>query len=118
MGKRKVVNATLSPTDRPSRSRTTVNWVLVLLTIPAAAAIVILAYGAVMSTSGCSPGRCEHLPSETQFSVLLYAAPVISAVAVLMSVLTARRPHGYLVPVIAWLLLIANVAAMMYGFQR
>ncbi len=95
-----------------------INWVLALLTIPAAAAIVILAYGAVMSTSGCSAGECSQLPSETQFTVMLYGPPVVAAVAVIASFFTASRPRGYVVPVVAWLLLVADVVAMMAGFQR
>jgi hypothetical protein len=94
------------------------NWVLALLTIPGAAAAMLFAYGAVLGTSACSTQTCEHLPSETVYTVMLYAPPVIAVVAVVLSFFTARHPRGWLVPAVAWLLLIVDVVIMFFAFQH
>jgi hypothetical protein len=49
---------------------------------------------------------------------MLYGPPVVAVVAIVASFFTARRPRGYLVPLVAWLLLIADVAAMYFAFQH
>lgn len=104
--------------ERVGRRTGLANWVLVLLTIPGAAAAMFFAYGAVLGTSACSAGTCGRLPSETAYTVMLYGPPVVAVVAIVASFFTARRPRGYLVPLVAWLLLIADVAAMYFAFQH
>ncbi len=104
--------------ERTSRRTTVTNWVFALLTIPGAAAAMIFAYGAVMGTSACVAQTCEHLPSEAVYTVMLYGAPVVSAVAVIASFFTAHRPRGYLVPRVAWVLLLADVVVMFLAFRR
>jgi hypothetical protein len=67
-----------------------VTWVLALLTIPAAAAVLYFATGAVMSTSGCTGQSCRS-PGDLAFGVMFYGAPVISVVVLAVSVVVARR---------------------------
>jgi hypothetical protein len=107
---------TLTP-ERTGRGHVVTNWVLALLTIPGAAGAMFFAYGAVLGTAGCTVQACDHLPSETGYTVMLYAPPVIAVIAVVLSFFTARRPRGYLVPLLAWALLIVDVAVMYFAFR-
>src|SRR5579875_2096471 len=78
-----------------SRLRLWVNWVLALLTIPAAAVVLVFTLGAVMSTAGCSAGQCPNLgPAGISFGVLFYGAPIVAALAIVISIFTARRRWG------------------------
>jgi hypothetical protein len=106
---------TLTP-ERTGRGTVVTNWVLALLTIPAAAAAMVFAYGEVLGTAGCSVQACDHLPSEAGYTVMLYAPPVVAVIAVVLAFFTARRPRGYLVPLVAWALLIVDVAVMFFAF--
>jgi len=104
--------------EHTGRRTTLINWVLALLTIPGAAAAMFFAYGAVLGTSACSTQTCEHLPSETVYTVMLYGPPVIAVVTVVVSFFTARLPRGHFVPIVAWLLLILDVVVMYFAFQH
>ena len=87
-----------------------VNWILALLTVPAAAVVLVFALGAVMSTAGCSAQQCPNLgPKGIGFGVLFYGAPVIAALAIIISLFTARRRWGIAVPLCALALLGADI---------
>ncbi|AQA02727.1 hypothetical protein BVC93_10090 [Mycobacterium sp. MS1601] len=103
-----------SPRTRPAN--VVLNWVLALTTILGAAGLVVLAYGKVMASAACTSEVCE-VPSEVLFTVLLYGPPVVAAAAVILSFFTARRPKGIVVPVVAWLLLAADLVMLMVSFQ-
>lgn len=93
------------------------NWVLALLTLPAAAAVVGYAYLQVLGTAACSSGSCPRLgPGQLGFTLITYGAPVVAIVAVLLSFVTARKPQGILVPVIAFALLVAAAAVLFVTF--
>lgn len=92
------------------------NWALALATILGAAALVVLAYGKVMATAACTADTCD-VPSEGVFTVLLYGPPVVAAVAVLLSFVTARRPRGILVPIAAWVLLAVDLVVLTLTFR-
>ena len=104
-------------TDRSGRRprlRLWVNWVLALLTIPAAAVVLVFALGAVMSTAGCSDRQCPHLgPSGIGFGVLFYGAPVVALAAIVISFVTARRRWGVVVPLVALALLAADIVILL-----
>jgi hypothetical protein len=90
-----------------------VNWVLALLTVPAAALIMIFAVGAVMSIAACSAPHCPDLgPDGLVYGILLYGAPVVAGLTVLASFFTAFRPRGFVVPLIGLALLLADFAAI------
>ncbi len=93
-----------------------VNWVLALLTIPAAVGVVFVAVGSVMSTAGCAANACES-PSSFWFGVLIYGAPVVAAATVIASFFTARRRWGIAVPLGALALLAIDVAALVLSFR-
>ncbi|MFZ1164618.1 hypothetical protein [Mycobacterium sp.] len=99
--------------DRSQRVRLWVNWGLALLTAVGAAVVMAVALGAVMSTAACSDKACPNLgPKGISFDALFYGAPVVAAVAILVSFFTARRRWGFVVPVIALAALIADAATI------
>jgi hypothetical protein len=101
---------TQDETGRRRRVRLWVNWVLALLTIPAAAVVLVLALGAVMSTAGCSDKQCPNLgPGGISFGVLFHGAPVVALLAIVISFFTARRRWGIVVPLCALALLAADI---------
>ena len=93
---------------------TAVNWVLAILTVPAALAVVAYAYLQVLGTAGCSDQTCpKRGPSEAAFGLIEYGTPVVAVVAVALSFVTARRRYGIAVPVIA-LVIIAAAAVVLF----
>ncbi|MCV6966577.1 hypothetical protein H7J50_22625 [Mycobacterium intermedium] len=99
--------------DHGRTRRAIVNWVLALLTVPAAILVVVFAIGAAMSMAGCSAPACPGIgPSGLVYGVLLYGAPVISGLTMIVSIFTAFRPYGFVVPVIALALLLADFATI------
>jgi len=103
---------------QPRTKRAVVNWVLALLTIPGAVAVVVYSYLQVLSTAACTGGACTRLgPGEDVFGLIMYGSPVVAAAAIAMSFFTARRERGILVPVIAWALLIIAAAVLALTFD-
>lgn len=103
---------TAVPSDvrRDGRLRLWVNWVLALLTIPAAAVVLVFTLGAVMSTAACSDKECPNLgPDGIGFGVLFYGAPVLAALTIVVSFFTARRRWGIVVPLCALALLVGDI---------
>jgi hypothetical protein len=93
------------------------NWVLALLTLPAAAAVVGYAFLQVMGTAACSDGSCPRLgPGEAGFSLIVYGAPAVAIIAVLLTFFTARKPRGILVPVVAFVLLVVAAIVLFLTF--
>jgi hypothetical protein len=106
-------------TDRVNTDgkRTALNWILALLTVPAALAVVAYAYLQVLGTARCSDGSCGRIgPSETVFGLIEYGAPAVAVVAVALSFVTARRRHGIVVPVIALVVIAAAAVALLVTF--
>jgi hypothetical protein len=100
-------------TDRVKRVRMWVNWALALLTAIGAGIVMVVALGAVMSTAACSDKACPNLgPKGISFDTLFYGAPAVAAVTVVISFFTARRRWGFVVPVVAIALLIADIAIL------
>jgi len=99
------------------RASTVLNWALAIASLLGAAAVVIFAYVSVLGTAGCSGQTCPHLgPGETGFTVIVYGAPIVALAAVAASIVTARRRRGILVPIGAWLLLIAGFVMLAVTF--
>ena len=100
------------------RGRTVVNWILALLTIPGALAVVGFAYMQVLGTAACTDKTCGGLgPSETVFGLILYGSPFVPVVAIALSFFTARRRLGFIVPACAWALLVAGFAILALTFS-
>jgi hypothetical protein len=104
-------------TDEVGRTGRIVNWVLALATVPGAIAVVLFLYMQIMGTAGCSKQTCPREgPGELGFTLIQYGAPAVAVVAVVLSFFTARRRRGILVPVVAWLLLIAAFVVLVFSF--
>jgi len=104
-------------TEHIRHSGRIVNWVLALATIPGAVAVVVFLYMQVLGTAGCNDQPCPRQgPGELGFTLIQYGAPVVAAVAVVLSFFTARSRGGIVVPVVAWLLLIAAFAVLAFSF--
>lgn len=98
---------------RGGRRRLWVNWALALLTAVGAGVAMAVALGAVMSTAACSDKACPNLgPRGISFDTLYYGAPAVAVVTILLSIFTARRRWGFVVPVTALALLAVDVAIL------
>jgi hypothetical protein len=104
-------------TEQASRTGRLTAWILALATVPGAIAVVVFAYMQVLGTAGCNHQPCPRQgPGELGFTVIQYGAPAVAVVAVVLSFFTARRRGGILVPVVAWLLLIAAFVVLVFSF--
>lgn len=92
-------------------------WVLAALTVAAAAFVMLFALGGVMSTAGCSAGTCPNTGPQWLFGVLFYGAPVVAALAVIGSLVVARRRRGFLLPLCGLLLIAVDFAVLMAMFR-
>jgi hypothetical protein len=104
-------------THEVGRTGRIANWILALATVPGAIVVVVFAYMQVLGTAGCNDQPCPRQgPGELGFTLIEYGAPIVAVVAVALSFFTARRRGGILVPIIAWLLLIAAVVVLVFSF--
>lgn len=109
-------NATDTHPEKAPRSRLWINWLLALSTIVGAAAVQLFAMGAVMSTAACSNPNCPK-PSGFVYGLLTYGAPVVAVLALVVSFFTAGHRRGFLVPVVAWILLLLDAAILAATFS-
>jgi hypothetical protein len=97
--------------------RTALNWAMAISTSIGALAIVVYAYLQVLASAACSPATCSGVgPSETVFGLIEYGVPVVAVVVILLSFATARQPYGIVVPVVAWVLIIAAAVVLFTSF--
>ncbi|HTQ22618.1 hypothetical protein [Mycobacterium sp.] len=98
---------------RDARAGAKVNWGLAICTVPAAAIVMLFALGAVMSTDACTEPACPH-PGRggIDFGVAFYGAPVVAFAVILVSLFSAKRRSGIVVPLLGFALLVADVAIM------
>ena len=100
-----------------TRSAVVINWALALATLPGAAAVVLFAYMKVLGTAACSDQTCPRLgPGELGFTVITYGAPALAVLTVVLSLFTARRARGVVLPLISWLLLLVAAAVLELTF--
>jgi hypothetical protein len=99
-----------------SRTQTITNWTLALLTIVGAAVAEVVAYGLVLGTAACTAGNCPNLGlANAVYGPVVYGAPVVAVVAIALSFFTASRRRGWIVPAVAWALLIVGLALLLMG---
>jgi hypothetical protein len=106
--------------DHPSRRpRVWVTWALALLTVPAAALVMLFDVGAAVSTAACNGAQCPALgPHGLGYGVLLYGAPVIAVVTIVATVFAATHRRGFLVPLWGLALLLGDVAVTSMLFSK
>jgi len=109
-------NATETHSEKAPRARLWLNWLLALSTILGAAAVQLFALGAVMGTAACSNPNCPK-PTGFVYGLLTYGAPVIAVVTILITIFTAKHHRGWVVPVVAWVLIIIDVAILSATFS-
>ncbi|HEY7053129.1 MAG TPA: hypothetical protein VH496_13495 [Mycobacterium sp.] len=105
-----------STPERAGRGATVLNWAFALLTVPVAIVVLVVALGGVMSLSGCTGNTCQA-PGPGLFTVLFYGAPVISALTLFASFVTARRRWGIAVPLAALGLQVVALVVLVFGFS-
>jgi hypothetical protein len=107
----------VTDTEQPTKANAVLNWALALSTILGAAAVEVYAYVQVLGLAGCTDRDCPRAgPGEAGYTVIIYGAPIVAVVAVLLSFVTARRAKGIWVPVCAWVLLIAAFLVLVLTF--
>ncbi|WP_167097028.1 hypothetical protein [Mycobacterium sp. DL592] len=109
-------NATETDSGSAHRRRLWVNWLLALSTILGAAAVPLLAMGAVMNTAACGEPDCPK-PTGFVYGLLIYTPAVVVVVAILLSFFTAGHRRGFGVPVLAWLVIVVDVAVLVATFS-
>ena len=103
--------------SQTNRKRTVVNWALAISTIIGALLVEAYAVMRVMGTAGCSDRICpDEGPGNSTFALITYGAPVVALVAVVVSIFTARRPRGWIVPAVAWALLVVAFVVLAVTF--
>ena len=102
--------------DSTRRTHRWLNWILALSTVLGAAAVELFAIGAVMGTAACSTPNCPK-PSGFVYGLLTYAAPVIAVATIVVTIFTAGHRRGYLVPLVAWALIIIDVGLLTVTFS-
>jgi hypothetical protein len=111
------------PPDKRDRRRwppspVWMNWVLAVLTVPVAAGAMIFAVDEAVSMAVCSTAPCPDLgPNGLIYSVLLYAAPLAAAATITVSIFTATRRRGVVVPLCGLALLLADIVATAILFR-
>lgn len=109
-------NATEADSGRAHRRRLWVNWLLALSTVLGAAGVQLLAMGAVMSTAACAEPECPK-PTGFVYGLLIYTPAVVVVVAILLSFFTAGLRRGFLVPLLAWLVIVVDVVVLVATFS-
>ncbi|GAS93595.1 uncharacterized protein RMCC_0561 [Mycolicibacterium canariasense] len=112
------VSAEKSVSERRGGSPVWLNWLLALLTVPVAMAVMLFAFAAVMGLARCTEGACPHMgPGEFWFGILGYGPPFVALAAIVASFFTASRKHAVWVPVVALGLLAADLAVLAITFR-
>jgi hypothetical protein len=100
------------------RGRTVTNWVLSLLTIPGALAVLGFAYLQVLGTAACTDKTCAGFgPSQFVFGLITYGTPAVPVAAIVLAFFAARRRLGIIAPACAWVLLVAAFATLALTFN-
>jgi hypothetical protein len=79
--------------------RAIVNWILALLTVPAALFVMVVGFAGAMGTDRCAYEDCPRQgPPYLVFMLLVFGAPLVAALTVIASFRTAKRGWGILIP--------------------
>lgn len=107
----------VTDTTQRHRGSTFWNWTAALLALLASVAVVVFAYMQVLGTAGCANGSCDgYGPDPTTFGLIQYGTPVVGVLAVLVSFVTAKRRWGFVVPLLAWVVVLTAAATLVVTF--
>jgi hypothetical protein len=99
------------------RARRIVNWILALLTVPAALFVMAVGFGAAMGTDRCAYEDCARQgPPYVVMTLLFYGAPLVAALTIVASFRTAKRSWGILIPLAAFMLFGIDVVVLYLTF--
>ncbi|ORB18319.1 hypothetical protein BST37_01515 [Mycobacterium noviomagense] len=94
------------------------NWILALLTVPAALLVMAIGFAGAMSTDRCAYQYCAHQgPPMPIFVVLFYGAPVIAVLTIVVSRRTAKRGWGILIPLATYVVFACDIAVLYLTFR-
>lgn len=94
------------------------NWLLALLTVPVAMAVMMFAFGAVMGLARCTEGACPHMgPGEFWFGILGYGPPFVALATIVATFFTASRRHAIWVALFGLTLLLVDLAVLAITFR-
>lgn len=96
-----------------------IHWIAALLTIIGAAVAEVVAYGLTLGVAGCTDQSCPHLGlANAAYGPVVYGAPIVAVVAIALSFVTARKRWGWVVPAVAWVLIIIGPVLLYVGGQQ
>jgi hypothetical protein len=100
------------------RVRVSANWVLAVLTVPAALFVMAVGFGGAMGTDRCAYEDCARRgPPFLVFMLLFYGAPLVAVLSIVASFRTARRSWGVLVPLAAFGLFAIEVVVLYLSYK-
>jgi hypothetical protein len=95
-----------------------VNWILAVLTAPAALFVLLFGFAAAMGTDRCAYEDCPHMgPPVPVMTLLVFGAPLVSLVTIIASARTARRAWGFAIPLAVFALFIIDVLVLYLSFK-
>lgn len=105
------------PPEAPPRDWTWVNWVLSLLTAPAAATLMAFALSRVSGSALCSRAACPELKvNGSLFGLLYHGAAGIAALTLFLAFFLATHRRGMVVWACGWALLAVDLAVLVLRF--
>jgi hypothetical protein len=100
------------------RVRSVVNWILAVLTVPAALFVMLVGFAAAMGTDRCAYEDCPRQgPPYLVMTLLFFGAPLVSLLTIIVSVRTARRGWGFAIPLAAFALFSIDVVVLYLSFK-
>lgn len=99
------------------RDWTWTNWMLSLLTAPAAALLMSFALARVSGSALCNTAACPELKVHgSLFALLYHGAAGVAAVTLFLAFFVATHRRGMAVWVCGWLLLLADLVVLILVF--
>src|SRR6202021_3359156 len=87
------------------RVRLVVNWLLAVLTAPAALFVLLFGFAAAMGTDRCAYEDCPRMgPPVPVMTLLVFGAPLVSLVTIIATIRTAQRRWGFAIPLVVFAL--------------
>jgi hypothetical protein len=100
------------------RVRSVVNWILAVLTVPAALFVMLVGFAAAMGTDRCAYEDCPRQgPPYLVMTLLFFGAPSVSLFTIIASIRTAKRVWGVVIPLAAFALFSIDVVVLYLSFK-